>query len=134
MEWLLIIAHNFQKQNYCELSLQFSPSVLFAHILRKKKKLLVNLFKTKVILKKVIFILAKVFGKPLFCNFNTLYWEPIFSVTRVSLWNTFRSTIQPTQAAFTFSQSIMERLEQYVKDFQHISQLALVFPYLHLAK
>ena len=39
--------------------------------------------------------------------------------------------VQPTQTAFTFSQSIMERLEQCVKDFQHVSQLALVFLYLH---
>ena len=70
-------------------------------------------------------------GKPLFCNFNTWYKEPIFSVTWVSLWKTFRSTLQPTQTAFTFTQSIMERSEQCVKDFQHILQLALVFLYLH---
>ena len=39
--------------------------------------------------------------------------------------------IQPTQTAFTFTQSIMERSEKCVKDFQHILQLALVFLYLH---
>ena len=41
------------------------------------------------------------------------------SITRVPLLNTFRSTIQPTQTAFTCLKSTMERSEQHVKDFEH---------------
>ena len=129
---LLVIACNFQKQSYCKLSRQFSPSVVFVHILRQKNSQ-VNQLKTKVILKKVIFILAKVLGKPLFCNFNKLNQVPILDVTWVPLWNKFRFTIQPTQT-FTFSQSTLERSEQCIKDIEHVSQLALVFLYLHLIK
>ena len=32
-----VIAYNFQKQNYYKLSRQFSPKVVFVHILRRKK-------------------------------------------------------------------------------------------------
>ena len=32
----VVIAYNFQKQNYCKFSRQFSPSVVFVHILRQK--------------------------------------------------------------------------------------------------
>ena len=43
----------------------------------------------------------------------------------------FATLTHDVKSQFTFSQSIMERSEQCVKDFQHISQLALVFLYLH---
>ena len=44
---------------------------------------------------------------------------PLLSITWVPLWNTFRSTIQPTQAAFTCSKSTMKTSEQHVKSAQN---------------
>ena len=62
---------------------------------------------------------------------------PFLSITWVSLQNTYRSIIQPSQAAFPCSKSTMEHWNNVWnlfkvnnKDFEYILQLAPVFLYL----
>ena len=64
----VVIAYNFEKQNYCKLSRQFIRSVVFVQILGQKRP--VHQLNTKVILKKVVFILANVLEMILRSNFK----------------------------------------------------------------
>ena len=89
---------------------------------------MINQPKTKVTFNEVIFIIPKVLGKPLFCNFNNWHYEPFLSITWVLLWNTFCSTIKSTQAAFTCSKSTMKTSEQRVKSVQRLRKYFTTCP------